>query len=272
MRRLFIKGLLALVALLPFIRSFAQQGEIVYTEFDPALSINSHYTLRDSIKLDMDGDGTSDVCFWMTNGYFVSAHMWLSDGWWERGQLDEDDPGVTDTTCLWYEPNHAYPIYNLIDDGGYYHFTIIERKLFRKAVSDGHYCYGWADVHCIDTPYNLPYISHDLYRYTIYVDRMAYCTTPDYPLQWGETGLGVGEDSEAAFTLYLNPATGSVTLTGRQLAEARLYSVAGQLVAAQAGDGSESLTVDISGLPAGLYFVAAIGDDGTRRVRKLVKE
>ena len=46
----------------------------------------------------------------------------------------------------------------------------------------------------------------------------------------------------------------------------------GQLVAAKQGNGTESLTVDVSGLPSGLYFVAAIGEDGSRSVQKVVKE
>ncbi|MCQ2321542.1 MAG: T9SS type A sorting domain-containing protein [Bacteroidales bacterium] len=56
------------------------------------------------------------------------------------------------------------------------------------------------------------------------------------------------------------------------MAEARLYSVTGQLVATKQGNGTESLTVDVSGLPSGLYFVTAIGEDGSRSELKVVKE
>ena len=268
-----IIGLLALVALLPFSRSFAQEGEIIYTEFNPPLLINSEYSLNDKIQLDVDGDGSIDVCYWMETGRYITPYLKTMDKWEaRRWKINEGDTIITDTSYLWCQPLFIHDIGIDLDDG-YYHFTVYEKWMFRKSDA-GHYYYGWADVHFIDTAYQLSYIPYDLYRYTMSIDKMAYCTIPDYPLVWGQTSLtGVEEATEPAFvTLRPNPAKDTFTLTGAQLSEARLYSVTGQLVATKQGEGTESLTMDISGLPSGLYFVAAIGEDGSRSVLKVVKE
>lgn len=97
-----------------------------------------------------------------------------------------------------------------------------------------------------------------------------------FVLKINEDGsLGTNEvitaDRETIFA-YPNPFKENITLIGEQIAEVRLYSITGQLVATKQGEGTESLTVDISDLPSGLYFVTAIGKDGRKCVQKVVKQ
>ena len=107
-----------------------------------------------------------------------------------------------------------------------------------------------------------------------YLARTCYCTIPNYPLRWGQTSLtdGFEESQAAAFaTLHPNPTSGQVTITGKDLKTAEVFNTLGQHVAIAQGEG-ERMTVDISALPAGVYFVNITDKDGRKCVRKVVKE
>ena len=268
-----IIGLLAIFALLPFSRSFAQDGEIIYTEFNPPLLINSEYSLNDKIQLDVDGDGSIDVCYWMETGRYITPYLKTMDKWEaRRWKINEVDTIITDTSYLWCQPLFIHDIGIDLDDG-YYHFTVYEKWMFRKSDA-GHYYYGWADVHFIDTAYQLSYIPYDLYRYTMSIDKMAYCTIPDYPLVWGQTSLtGVEEDTGASpvTTIHPNPASSTLTITGESLRQIEITNMLGQRMATHEAEGSQA-TIDISTLPTGIYFVSIIDENGKRCVQKVVKE
>jgi hypothetical protein len=100
---------------------------------------------------------------------------------------------------------------------------------------------------------------------------MAFCTQPDYPLIVGQTSLDGLEEKTSFVTLYPNPTTGIVTFMGKDLKAAEVVNALGQCVATAQGEG-ERLTVDISSLPAGVYFVDITDTEGRKCVRKVVKE
>ena len=103
---------------------------------------------------------------------------------------------------------------------------------------------------------------------------MAYCTIPNYPLFVGQTALGQGfqENSSYSFAvLHPNPTTDLVTITGKDLKQAEVLNTLGQRVFTATGEG-ERLTVDLNGLPAGVYFVDVTDKDGRKCVQKVVKE
>ena len=80
------------------------------------------------------------------------------------------------------------------------------------------------------------------------------------------------EGSEAdEVLLYPNPTTGRVTVTCKDLKQAEVFNTLGQRVATATGEG-EQLTVDISNLPAGVYFVNVTDGEGRKCVKKVVKE
>ncbi len=82
--------------------------------------------------------------------------------------------------------------------------------------------------------------------------------------------LGI-EDETSLCTLYPNPTTGLVTITGHNLKTAEVFNTQGQHVATATGDG-ERFTADLSGQPAGVYFVNVTDKEGRKCVRKVVKE
>ena len=62
-----------------------------------------------------------------------------------------------------------------------------------------------------------------------------------------------------------------VTITGKNLKSAEVLNTLGQRVA-KVQDKGETLQVDIAKLPAGVYFVNVMDEEGRKCVRKVVKE
>ena len=66
-----------------------------------------------------------------------------------------------------------------------------------------------------------------------------------------------------------NPTTGLVTITGQDLKSAEVFNTLGQKVATATG---ETMQIDLSELPIGVYFVNVTNKEGRKCVRKVVKE
>lgn len=72
-------------------------------------------------------------------------------------------------------------------------------------------------------------------------------------------------------TLHPNPTTGQISISGTNLKQAKVINTLGQCVAIAKGEG-EQLSVDLSTLPAGVYFVNITDGEGRKCVKKVVKE
>ena len=132
--------------------------------------------------------------------------------------------------------------------------------------TEGKYYYGWLEAYSVVT-YNYDSV-------WFYLARTCYYTIPNYPLHWGQTSLNTGfEENEAiAFAnVYPNPTKGTFIVTGQALRQVEVLNLLGQRVATATGE-DETLHVDISTLPAGVYFVNVTDKDGRKCVRKVVKE
>ena len=154
-------------------------------------------------------------------------------------------------TWSWY-------FYNGID-------TISDKFAVRHKVEDVFY-YGWFRVYitrCPPSPY--PWIA---------LDKMAYCTIPDYPLVWGQTNLASIEENKESTTfatIHPNPTTGLVTITGENLRQAEVLNMLGQKMLTERGEGNE-LQIDMTALPTGVYFINVTDREGRKCVKKVVKE
>jgi hypothetical protein len=67
------------------------------------------------------------------------------------------------------------------------------------------------------------------------------------------------------------PTNSLVTITGKDLKSAEVINALGQRVASVTGE-SERLQIDLSSLPAGIYFINITDTEGRKCVRKVVKE
>ena len=92
----------------------------------------------------------------------------------------------------------------------------------------------------------------------------AVTPIPSYDVEEHQDGFG-------RYTLYPNPTTGLVTVKGQDLKQAEVFNTLGQSVATVKGKG-DTLQIDLSGLPTGVYFVNVTDSEGRKCVRKVVKE
>ena len=270
--------LLFLFVLMTCCYAFAQQGEIIYREFNPPLEIVQNIDGPSQVlELDFDGDGEADHRYY---GELCGYHEWplceMSLNGWETRLvgLDEIDPytyNESDTIIPnapngWrHGSNFVYYYSPNLSANGIYH----EHYGTHKVIESENY-YGW--YHGYGTEGRL--YSGGPYEFRVYIDRIAFCTTPDYPLRWGQTSFtdDIGENEATAFaSLYPNPTTGQITILGQDLQAAEVINTLGQCVATAKGVG-ERLTVDISNLPAGIYFVNITDGEGRKCVKKVVKE
>lgn len=272
------KTLLFITALLFCSFAFAQQGEIIYREFDPPLEIVQNiYGPALVLELDFDGDGEADH---KIQGEYWEFHEWplyeeSLNGWETRlvgldeidsYTFDESDTIIPNAPNGWRQgSNFAYYYYPSQSDLGVYH----EHYGCHKVIEGENY-YGW--YHGYGTEGRL--YSGGPYEFRIYIDRIAFCTIPDYPLRWGQTSLtdGIRDNEATAFAIiHPNPTAGQVTITGKDLKQSEVFNMLGQRVATAQGEG-EQMTVNISALPAGVYFVNVTDGEGRKCVKKVVKE
>jgi len=261
------KTLLITAILLATLGIKAQQGEIIYIDFEPDSLVElkdiDHYPAS-RMNIDIDYDNFHDIKIYQ---YTTSTGCWYEMKSYEpEWEIHEYDAG--DTLLPMNEPNQWWNIgimwmpyfYNDID-------TMSERFAVRHKVEDSYY-YGWFRVYITGCP-------PSLYPWAA-LDRMAYCTIPDYPLVWGQTSLtGIDENENnnlsGIVTLYPNPTTGQITIIGENLQQAEVFNTLGQQVLTMQGGGNE-LQINVSALPAGIYFVAVTNEEGRRCVQKVVKE
>ena len=241
-------AVLALLALMPLARVFAQEGGIVFTDLepDPYLDCASQYETK---TFDLDYDSIPDIqihCHWNS----------LISVWFELSSTHDDFllclVNENDTISLADEWNSKFDAPN--PDGWQHLGFRIER--------DGAFYYGWFRLYAIKSEYKW------------YLDKFAYCTIPNHSLCWGQTSLdwGVGEAGDTACaSVHPNPTGGQVTITGKDLRQAEVINTLGQRVATATGQG-ETLQADLGGLPAGVYFVNVTDGGGRKCVRMVVKE
>ena len=230
----------------------AQQGEIIYVDFEPDWIAHDSF---DTLWIDFDQDGTRDLLFyWVLNSAATMQTLVTAESWEIHPMKDNDTippyPAISEIEELWV--THPY----VLPPGGYDPYGSSLKWAVRHKVGE-HYYYGWFQI--------LQYVSFDKY---------AYCTIPDYPLMWGQTDLtGIEENGESsAFAIvHPNPTNSMVTVTGENLRQAEVFNMLGQQVLGVQGKGNE-LHIDMTALPAGVYFFTVTDEEGRKCVRKVMKE
>lgn len=264
----------AMMLMALFSCSKAQNEDVLYRDFKPDLRIA--WNSEDTIHLDFDNDGINDLRF-----YFDYWHPSLCmiqeplNGFDIRTIQEEETDIYPDDYWSWSHSG-AHPTAwtcCLASD----HPT---KFVCRKAV-DSSFCYGWYRAYVVDSSYYVDlHPNHTtVHKAWIYVDKMAFCTIPNYKLEWGETRIIDMDKSPrtnsipymSAIQVHPNPTSGLVTVIGKDLKDAEVFNTLGQRMAAATGDG-EQITIDLNELPAGVYFVNVTDKDGRKCVRKVVKE
>ena len=301
------KKLLIASLLLLGMTSFAQQGDIIYTDYGEGFSVHldRFNWMDDCLSIDLNRDSVPEFTFRAGSGthntmlIVLDATNAVTGGWWTEeyckwrlvfkheyflgDSLVIGDPiAVGDTLSLedWGDASEYAPpryIYNLPDPdfpppgSGYFapHFIGI-----RHQVHDDFY-YGWMQVSVYIQDVAEPETGWSVGRYAdVTVYQMAWCTIPNYPLRVAQTSLdwGILENSEQLSVSVLpNPTNGRMTVIGKELKQAEVHDILGRLVSSFQGAGNQ-LEVDLSGQPAGIYLTNITDQNGKRCVKKVVMQ
>ena len=181
-----MKKALVLLAIVAFLASCSktQREGVIYTDFKPDLKIawDSH----DTIQLDFDQDGVNDLrlyyAYW---GHDLMRIQEPLNGFDIRIIQDGETDIYPEDPYAWsHSGDFPWGWWNHYDD----HF--IERPMAVRKVIDNNVFYGWYRVYAIDSSYvtNNPYHQFED-RQWMYIDKMAFCTIPDYPIAWGQTTI-----------------------------------------------------------------------------------
>ena len=231
----------------------AQQGEILYTDFDPDITLTQAINSNDTLWFDIDNDGAMDISFFLHIEWGVEMPTIQTTENWKLCHPLSFASSLDSDSLTWVSYDNCGPW-----NGVYYGL--------RKTIGTNLY-YGWFYVY--DGQTKTPN------RWgTLFIDRMAYCTIPNYPLRVGQTDFDwdVEENQNMVIaTIHPNPSTGMVIITGEGLKEAVVFNAIGQKVATAKGEGRQ-LTVDLTQTTSGIYFVSITDENGKKCVEKVVKQ
>ena len=259
--------------------------------------------VQDTFKLDLDFDGELDCYFHVFMDHELeyipysacvslrSYRMWYDHPYLRSCEYAYYHPDYPNQVVQYYQYTIGDTISNLNEFGesdphwnpsfGYEKGPLsrmFPRYIAFRIEKDAGWCYGWMETNVEYTNYPSGHGGWEggpdvgMPKVTLY--RWAYCNIPNYPLRLGQTSFewGVKEDNATAFaSLYPNPTTGQVTVTGKNLQQIEVVNLLGQCMATVAGDG-DVLHIDMANLPKGVYFVNITDAEGRTCVRKVVKE
>ena len=154
-----------------YFTNFIEEEPIIYTDYEPDTCKFITSSHESDFMFDIDLDGTVDMTL---SGYTqhgaVLVNIAMSNGF----QLcrSNENTILNADTINWFQADDL--------SNGFPLDSYRKRFGFRKTVGE-HYFYGWMEIYWdgIFVPEGK----------MIYLDRMAFCTIPDYPFRWGQTSL-----------------------------------------------------------------------------------
>lgn len=165
---------------------------------------------------------------------------------------------------FWWNYVAAWPCYNTSRMGVRY-----------KSGED--YYYGWLSVYQTHEVISIP---NDLYIESYWVDAMAFCTIPNYPLVWGQTKITGIDDFEVnnstehpSLTLLYNPVTNILDAIASEgnINRIEIYNTSGKLVSLSHNNNSNHLEINVAMLTTGVYVVKSVLDNKSVITNKFIK-
>lgn len=239
---------------------------LIYKEIDQYFQ---SYSLYDSRQFDINDDFISDFYFdTFLAGYYWGYGLYTADKWECCSYSLEEYPGVDNIIRNLETPlNDSLVVWGFQFSSERYTYepdTASYKVGLRYRDGDNYY-YGWVEAY-------IHYVLNT--QYELRVSRTCFCTIPNHPLIWGQTSVNIGlnEGDDSAFaTTFPNPTKRTFTVVGKNLQQVKVFNTLGQRVLTVRGEG-ETLSLDLNGQPAGIYFVNITDSEGRTCVKKVVKE
>lgn len=254
--------------------SKAQEG-ILFTDYDPDLCLSALQFInpQDTLKIDLDQDGTVDFDIWFQWVSSGEPRAILMNSMWNYRIQKENDSIISDVQFEgdWQAPRQwllGFPKSTTSTPINYVESVIG----FRKTINNKNY-YAWTKVYAIrDDHYSYDPVHGQYLKIWVYVDKHAYCTIPDFELAWGQSTMTTIDETVSTpwITLQPNPTQSIVSITGENLKSAEVFNTLGQQVADVQGQ-DDMIRFDLSEQPSGLYFVSITDKNGKKCVKKVVK-
>jgi hypothetical protein len=111
--------------------------------------------------------------------------------------------------------------------------------------------------------------------FSIYIDKYAFCTIPDYPLLWGQTTLTGIEEPGLAKTVraFVNQQEKQVSIkTAKKIKQVKLLNINGTTITTLTKVNSTFATLNTAGLPGGAYLVQVTLNNGNVQTVKVLLE
>ena len=229
MKRILIITLFALAAL----QLNAQQGDIIFRDFEPDTALHVGNPLLGPTEIGIDFD--NDDLFDLTIGWYGAS----------TGPVLEMTCRENVKCCVAEEGDTISNLTEWISKPFHPH---IHENYAIRINKDGEYYYGWYRTY---VNYE-PFVINDFC-----FDKFAFCTIPDYPLLWGQTSLNsaIGENGEPTdiATVQPNPGNGQVRIEApTEDCVVRFYDLNGRLILAKPFDFATD--VDTDHWTPGLYL------------------
>jgi hypothetical protein len=249
-------------------------GCLIVKEYSP----DEWHLIHETTYVDMDDDGEYDFRYGVdvSSSMMAAPYIYAKNGccfhaldgeyYYFDNVFYNFNTQFNDSTLCWSQDSYGTAIFPEHNWVGHYHLDTISYKSGIRNGHEGEYYYGWMEAYAVVT-YNYDSV-------WFYLARTGYCTIPNYPLLWGQTEvIGVEENSESYefATIHPNPTHGMVTIICDNLHQAEVVNMLGQQVLCKLCKGKE-LQIDMTALPAGIYFVNITDELGRKCVHKVVKE
>ena len=176
-----------------YFTNFIEEAPILYTDFEPDTCKLITANHESDFLFDIDHDDIVDMTlFGYTQHGAVLVRINMSNGY--EICCSNENTVLSADTISWIgsdDLSNGFPL-----------DSYRKRFGFRKTVNEQYY-YGWMEIYWDGIFYSEGKM--------IYVDRIAFCTIPDYPLRWGQTSLNsIGLNGAEWYYEILND-DGSIT-------------------------------------------------------------
>lgn len=266
MKKFLLTAAVAMIAI-------AATGQIVYTDITDVSATIAAPNVGEFVAIDFNNDGTEEYNFrwdvfgndmWFLHITFGNDNEINRKEGWTNMETYVEPMNANDAITADADWGNSFPEPFIADSFDTNFKGLGDRYIGTKFTINGNVHYGWTLVSFDD---NMLFT----------VKSYAYESTPNTPLNAGETGNTAGTESvtENLVKIYPNPAQSTFTLEGIQHFDIKTVTV-NDLNARKTTEivtqGNALQSIDISGLQPGVYILNISGDSDKTISRKLIKQ